>query len=204
MGLTDILHTPVTLLLLAVTVGVSIAGFNNPRFLDGAILDVQAIVKRHEYHRMLTSGFVHADPMHLFVNMLTLFFLGPSLEQMAGSGGMLLIYFASLLAGSGWSLMEHVRDRSYRALGASGAISGVTVVFALFAPFAMLIVFILPVPAIVFAGLYIGWSIYAARNVRDGIGHDAHLGGALMGVVLVCLIWPVAIDSLISQVLRLV
>ncbi|MBI1361830.1 MAG: rhomboid family intramembrane serine protease [Alphaproteobacteria bacterium] len=202
MGLTDILHTPVTLLLLVVTVGVSIAGFNNPRFLHGALLDVQAIVKRHEYHRLLTSGFVHADPMHLFVNMLTLFFLGPSLELMAGSGGMLLVYFLSLLAGSGWTLLEHHRNRSYRALGASGAISGVTVVFALFAPFAMLIVFILPVPAILFAAFYIGWSIYASRNVRDGIGHDAHLGGALMGLVLVCLIWPSAIDSLIAQILR--
>ncbi len=202
MGLTDILHTPVTLLLLVVTVGVSIAGFNNPRFLHGAILDVQAIVKRHEYHRIFTSGFVHADPMHLFVNMLTLYFFGPSLELMAGSGGMLLVYTASLLAGSGWTLLEHFRNRSYRALGASGAVSGVVVTFSLFAPFAMLL--FPPIPVILYSGLYIGWSIFAARNVRDGIGHDAHLGGALMGLVLVCLIWPSAIDSLIAQVLRLV
>lgn len=200
MGLIGILHTPVTLTVLIATIAVSIAGFGNPRLTDALILDVQAILRRREYHRLLTSGFVHGDPMHLFMNMLTLFFLGPALEEMVGPVGFALVYFASLLAGSAWAVMEHFRNLSYRALGASGAVSGVTVVFALFAPLASIIVFILPMPAIVFAALYIGWSIYAAGRVNDGIGHEAHLGGALMGVVLTCLLWPAAIDDLISQV----
>jgi membrane associated rhomboid family serine protease len=196
-----ILHTPITLLVLLVTVAVSIAGFNNPRLVDALMMDVQAIRRRHEYHRLVTSGFVHADPLHLLMNMFTLFFLGPALEQMAGSGGFGIVYFASLIAGSAFALMEHFRKASYRALGASGAVSGVTVVFALFAPFAQIIVFVLPMPAILFAALYIAWSIYASGGrVNDGIGHEAHLGGALMGLVLVCLIWPAAIDNLIDQV----
>jgi membrane associated rhomboid family serine protease len=199
-NLTDILHTPVTLLVLIVTIAVSIAGFRNPRLTDAFILDMQAILRRREYYRLLTSGFVHGDPMHLFMNMLTLFFLGPGLERMAGSSGFAIVYFASLIAGSAFAIMEHFRSASYRALGASGAISGVTVVFALFAPFAQIIVFILPMPAIIFAGLYIGWSIYASGRINDGIGHEAHLGGALMGIVLTCLLWPLAIEDLISQV----
>jgi membrane associated rhomboid family serine protease len=198
MGL--ILHSPITLLVLLVTIAVSIAGFNNPRLTDALMLDVQAIRQRHEYHRLLTSGFVHGDPLHLFMNMFTLFFLGPGLEQMAGPGGFGIVYFASLLAGSAFAVMEHLRSTSYRALGASGAVSGVTVVFALFAPFAKIIVFVLPMPAIVFAVLYIAWSAYASGRVNDGVGHEAHLGGALMGLVLTCLIWPVAIDDLVSQV----
>jgi membrane associated rhomboid family serine protease len=200
MGLTGILHTPVTLTILLVTIAVSIAGLRNPRLTDALILDVHGIVRRREYYRLLTSGFVHGDPMHLFMNMLTLFFLGPALEIMAGSAGFAIAYFASLLAGSAWAVMEHFRSASYRALGASGAVSGVTVMFALFAPFAQIIVFILPMPAIVFAALYIGWSIYASGRVNDGIGHEAHLGGALMGVVLTCLFWPEAIENLIGQV----
>jgi membrane associated rhomboid family serine protease len=199
MSLTDILHTPVALLVLVATIAISIMGFGNPRFTDALILDVHAIVKRREYHRLLTSGFVHGDPLHLFMNMLTLFFLGPGLERMAGSTGFAIIYFASLLAGSAWAVMEHLRSASYRALGASGAVSGVTVVFALFAPFAQIIVFILPMPAIVFAVLYIAWSAYASGRVNDGIGHEAHLGGALMGLVLTCLIWPTAIENLIGE-----
>jgi membrane associated rhomboid family serine protease len=197
--MTDILHTPVTLLVLLATIAVSIAGFRNPRLTDALILDVQAIRKRREYHRLLTSGFVHGDPMHLFMNMLTLFFLGPGLEQMAGPVGFAIIYFASLLAGSAWAVMEHLRSSSYRALGASGAISGITVVFALFAPFAQIIVLILPMPAIVFAVLYIAWSAYASGRVNDGVGHEAHLGGALMGLVLTCALWPSAIEDLIGQ-----
>lgn len=200
MSLTDILHTPVTLVVLLVTIAVSIAGFRNLRLTDALILDMQAILRRREYYRLMTSGFVHGDPAHLFMNMLTLFFLGPALEQMAGSFGFAVVYFVSLLAGSAWAVMEHFRSASYRALGASGAISGVTVVFALFAPFASIIVFILPMPAIIFAALYIGWSAYAAGRVRDGVGHEAHLGGALMGVVLTCLLWPDAIENLIAQV----
>ena len=198
--MTAILHTPATLLVLIVTIAISIAGFRNPRLNDALILDVQAILRRHEYYRLLTSGFVHGNPTHLFMNMLTLFFLGPPLELMAGTFGFAIVYFASLLAGSAWAVMEHFRSASYRALGASGAISGVTVVFALFAPFASIIVFILPMPAIIFAALYIGWSAYAAGRIQDGVGHEAHLGGALMGLVLTCLLWPDAIENLISQV----
>jgi membrane associated rhomboid family serine protease len=195
-----ILQTPVTLLVVLVTIAVSIAGFNNPRVTDALLLDVQVIRRRHEYHRLITSGFVHADPLHLFMNMFTLVFIGPVLERMAGPGGFGIVYFASLIAGSAFALMEHLRSSSYRALGASGAVSGVTVVFALFAPFAQIIVFVLPMPAILFAVLYIVWSAYASGRVNDGVGHEAHLGGALMGLVLTCLIWPAAIDSLIDQV----
>jgi membrane associated rhomboid family serine protease len=200
MSLTDILHTPMTLLVLLATIAISIAGFRNPRLTDALIVDMQAIMRRREYYRLATSGFVHGDPMHLFMNMLTLFFLGPGVERMTGWGGFLIIYFASLIAGSAWAVMEHFRSASYRALGASGAVSGVTVVFALFAPFASIIVFILPMPAIVFAVLYIAWSAYASGRVNDGVGHEAHLGGALMGLVLTCLIWPAAIENLVSDV----
>jgi membrane associated rhomboid family serine protease len=200
MSIAAILSAQITLALMVITIGVSVVAFNRPRLMDALILDMQAIVRRREYHRLLTSGFVHGDPMHLFMNMLTLFFLGPGLEQMVGPAGFALVYFASLLAGSGWTMLEHFRDMSYRALGASGAISGVTIVFALFAPFAMIIVFILPMPAILFAVFYIGWSAWSSGRSTDGIGHAAHLGGALMGVVLTCLLWPEALHSLIAQV----
>jgi membrane associated rhomboid family serine protease len=143
---------------------------------------------------MVTSGFIHGDPFHLFMNMLALFFLGPFLEAVAGTPGFIIIYFASLLAGSLWTFMEHYRDPNYRALGASGAVSGVTTATAVFAPFAQILVFFaLPMPLVVFAICYIAWSAWASRSgIRDGIGHAAHLGGALMGVAIVCLFWPAA------------
>jgi membrane associated rhomboid family serine protease len=198
-----IMAAHVTLLLLAANVGVSLAGFANPRLIEALMFDMQAMRRRGEWWRMVTSGFVHADPFHLFMNGITLLFIGPYVEYLTGAGGMLLIYFASLLAGSAWSLMDHWREGDYRALGASGATSGVTTAFAMFMPFTILLIFFVPMPAILFAVVYIGWSAWASGRVRDGIGHGAHLGGALMGVALVCIFWPAAARSMWAQLMNL-
>ncbi|MDZ4762316.1 MAG: rhomboid family intramembrane serine protease [Alphaproteobacteria bacterium] len=204
MNLDSFLAAYVTQILLAVNILLSLAGFNNPRVIEATILDVHRIRTGREYWRLVSSGFVHGDGMHLFMNMLSLFFIGPFVELAVGPGYFLLIYFAALVVGSLWSVLENFRKPAYRALGASGAVSGVTTVFALFAPFAMIIVFVVPMPAILFAVLYIGWSAFASGRVQDGIGHAAHLGGALTGVVLVCLIWPAAIENLWSQLTDLI
>jgi membrane associated rhomboid family serine protease len=155
----------------------------------------------NEWWRMITSGFVHGDPFHLMMNMLALFFLGPSLEYIVKTGPFLAIYMLSLLAGSLWTWMEHFRDTNYRALGASGAVSGITTAIAMFAPFATIYAFFaLPMPLIVFAACYIIWSAWASQSrVQDGIGHGAHLGGALAGVALVCVFWPGAVRGLWDQ-----
>ena len=100
--------------------------------------------------------------------------------------------------------MEHFRDTNYRALGASGAVSGVTTATAVFAPFVQILVFFaLPMPLIVFALCYIVWSAWASRsNIRDGIGHGAHLGGALAGIAIVCIFWPEAPRGAFDQFMQ--
>jgi membrane associated rhomboid family serine protease len=189
-----LLSSPATLALLIANVVISIAAFGNARLLDRLMLDVNRIRRFNEWYRMITSGFIHGDPFHLFMNMLALYFLGPYLELVVGTVGFVIIYFASLIAGSAWAYMEHYRDPNYRALGASGAVSGVTTAAAVFFPFAnILIFFLLPMPLAVFAICYIVFSAWASRSrVNDGIGHAAHLGGALMGIAIVCLFWPEA------------
>jgi membrane associated rhomboid family serine protease len=100
-------------------------------------------------------------------------------------------------------LMEHWRDLNYRALGASGAVSGVTMAAALIVPTAIFIFFFVPMPAIIFAVLFIGYSAWASRsNIRDGIGHAAHLGGALTGVALMCIFWPAYVQQGWQKVLN--
>lgn len=200
MNLDVILNAPVTLGLLIANLVVSIVGFRNPRLIDTALFDMRRIRRDGQYQRMLTSGFIHADPFHLAMNMLSLLFIGPYLELGMGAGPYLGFYFACLLGGSAWTLLENFRNLDYKALGASGAVSGVTTGFALFAPFAMILIFVVPMPAILFAVLYIAWSAFAQGRVNDGIGHAAHLGGALTGLVLVCLFWPEAIRRLFLQI----
>ncbi|MDP3737089.1 MAG: rhomboid family intramembrane serine protease [Hyphomonadaceae bacterium] len=187
--------------LLATNIILSIVAFGNMRLLDAMMFDIGRIKRNHEYHRTITSGFIHGDPAHLFMNMLSLFFIGPAIEGALGTWVFLAFYMACLLGGSAWTLMEHWRDSNYRALGASGAVSGVTAAFGLFAPFQMIIVFVIPMPAILFAVLFIAYSAFASGRIRDGIGHAAHLGGALTGVALVCIFWPGAVRSLWDQVL---
>lgn len=199
-----LLHSPATLALLVANVVISIAGFNNDKIIDRLLFDVGRMRRDKQWYRMVTSGFIHADPFHLFMNMLALYFMGPYLEYFTTTGGFLLIYFGALLGGSLWTWMEHFRDTNYRALGASGAVSGVTTATAVFAPFVQIMVFFaLPMPLIVFALCYIVWSAWASRsNLRDGIGHGAHLGGALAGIAIVCLFWPDAPRGALDQFMQ--
>lgn len=198
-SLDQLLSAPASLLLLMANIGLSIAAFQNAALMDRLMFDVGRMRRNGEWYRMFTSGFVHGDPSHLLINMVTLFAFGPSLEAALGTAPFLGIYIGSLLAGSGWSWMEHFRDSNYRAVGASGAISGLVSAFAIFAPLAMFL--FPPVPAIIYAVGFILWSAWAASaNVRDGIGHSAHLGGALAGIAIVCIGWPHAPQQMIDQI----
>ena len=196
-----LLASPATLALLIANIGLSFAAFNNARLVDRLLFDMSRIRRSKEWYRMISSGFIHGDPFHLFMNMLALYFMGPYLELTTGTVGFIVIYFASLMGGSLWTYMEHYRDMGYRALGASGAVSGITTAAAVFYPFAEIrLFFALPMPLGVFAIAYIAFSAWASRsNIRDGIGHSAHLGGALMGVAIVCIFWPMAPQRALEQ-----
>jgi len=149
------------------------------------------IVNHHKYYQVVTSAFLHADLMHIAFNMFTLFSFGPVLEgmfvmnfgQVAGSLYFFLIYFISLLSGSLLTLVFNYKNPGYVAVGASGAISGIIFSYVLFFPFSKLLVFFIPMPAFLFAFVYVGISIYGVKNKFGNIGHEAHLGGALGGVI---------------------
>lgn len=183
---------PATLAILAITTLISLVAFSSPKLLDAMMFDVGRI-RRGEWARAVSSGLIHGDPGHLFLNMASLFFIGVWLEQMIGTPAFVAFYVVSLLGGSAWTLLENWRNPSYRALGASGAVSGIVSGFALFAPFALFFGFI---PAVIYAIGFIAWSAFASGRVQDGIGHGAHLGGALAGVVLVCVFWPEAVRDI--------
>jgi membrane associated rhomboid family serine protease len=78
-------------------------------------------VAEGEWYRLITSGFLHASIIHIGFNMFLLFFLGRLLEPALGTPRFLVLYFASLLAGSFGALMV---DPNGLTIGASGAIFG--------------------------------------------------------------------------------
>ena len=163
---------------------ISYKGFNDLAFFRKYEFHVGSI-RSGEQIRMLSSGFLHADIMHLAFNMLTLWFFAPVVIHWMGTFSFVLIYFGSLIFGSLLTMLFHKNDYNYRAVGASGAVTGVLYSAILLQPDMMLgIFFVIPMPAYLFGILYLLYSIYGMRAKNDNIGHTAHFGGAIGGYLI--------------------
>ncbi|MBB5206643.1 rhomboid family intramembrane serine protease [Chiayiivirga flava] len=182
-----------TIVLIIVTAAVSWFAWKNPRLMERLILWPPAIARRKEYWRLVTYGFVHADPMHLLFNMITLFFFGRFIEGIFanyfGPVGFVLFYLSALVVSILPSYMRHRDDPNYRSLGASGAVAAVLFAFILVQPWALIFIPI-PVPAILYAVGYVGYSIWMDRQGRDNVNHSAHLWGGAYGLLFFILLEP--------------
>lgn len=195
------LQSPATFLLIAANVIASLIAFSNPRFMEQNLFHVGPIRYEKQWHRMLTSGFLHGSSFHLFINMYVLYMFGQVLEaRLLGTTSFVIVYVLSLIGGSAWALLENRHKPDYRALGASGAVSGLILSFCLFAPFVTLVFFVIPMPAIVFGALFIFASAILAQRENKVIGHEAHLGGALAGIIATLLAEPTALSIFSEQV----
>lgn len=203
----SIAETPVSILILVLNIGASLYAFSAPGLIEKWAFRPRRILEHGEYSRFFTAGFVHVNGAHLAFNMITFFFFGPQIERVLGPAAFLVLYFGSDLAAQGLSFMLNRDDPHYSAVGASGAVSGVVFAFCLFAPFQMLYLFFaLPIPAIVFAVGYVVGSIYALRGAKErrragqrgGIAHEAHLGGAVGGVMLTIVLEPRSLEAFLG------
>ncbi len=141
---------------------------------------------------MITSGFVHADLPHLIFNMVTFYYFGVKLEWYIGTPMFVLLYAAGLLFSQLGTYLKHRNNPEYATLGASGAISAVLFAAIVYFPTMSLYFMLLPVPipAPLFAVGYLAYSFWSARQNRGRINHDAHLGGALLGLAFVAVFDP--------------
>lgn len=181
----------VTLLIIAANVIVSFKGFNDFSFFERYKFN-SAAVKRGDKIRIFSSGFLHVDTAHLFLNMLTLYFFADVVIASLGSLQFLLIYLASLFLGNLLSYFFHKDEYNYNAVGASGAVSGIIYAAILLYPDMDLYLFLIPIPipAYVFGIGYMLYSIYGMKNRVGNIGHDAHFGGAVGGYLLTLILAP--------------
>lgn len=196
----------ITLLIIAVTCIVSFIALNNPRLMDDLILWPPAIEKKKEYHRLVTYGFIHADFFHLLFNMVTLFFFGRAMEPIyaayMGQFGFVLFYLGALVVSILPTFLANRHNANYRSLGASGAVSAVLFAFILVAPWARMVVFVIPMPAIIYAVLYVAYSIWMDRQGNDNVNHSAHLWGAAYGVAFTLIMKPDLISHFLSELAR--
>ena len=199
------MESPVTILIIVATCVVSWMAFNNQRLADRLILWPPAIDRSKQYDRLITHGFIHADFGHLLFNMITLFFFGRAVEQVfvqkIGMIGYLVFYLAAIVVAILPTYAQHRHDSHYRSLGASGAVSAVLFSFILMAPWSGIYLFFIPIPipAIVYAVLYVSYSIWMDRRGGDNINHSAHLWGAGFGVMFTLIMDPSVLSHFLSQ-----
>ena len=181
---------PVAALLLAAIVAASLLGlFAWPALIERNLFRPHWLVPQREYRTLVTSAFIHADLAHLLFNAFTFWAFAFQLERDIGSTRFLMLYAFGLLASDTGTYLKHRHEPEYRTLGASGAI--LAVLFASIVYFPTGSIFILPIPfpipAPLFAVAYLAYSYYASGRAGSRVNHDAHLSGALAGIVFVAL-----------------
>jgi membrane associated rhomboid family serine protease len=182
---------PFNLAVIIVTAVCSYLGFTRPGFADRWLFDVQSILRGRQYYRIISSTFLHGNWMHLIFNMYSLYSFGGAVEQVFGAVQFLIIYFAAIVGGNLLSLVLH-RHHEYRALGASGGVCGIIFACIFLLPGSSVYMFFIPfpIPAYIFAVLFLAVSYFGLRGQVGNIGHDAHLGGAIIGLVVTTVMYP--------------
>lgn len=201
---------PITIGLIIANVLFSLVGFSNADMVDKTIMWPYRVAREKQYIRFITSGFLHADWMHLIFNMFTLFFFGRNLELyfnyygLGGNISYLALYFLGLIVSDIPSYIKHKDDYNYRSLGASGAVSAVIFATIIFSPWSSIYIYgALKISAAVYAVLYILYCVYMGKRNGDNVNHDAHLWGSLFGLaftlILIGVLNPALFTGIIEQ-----
>ena len=194
---------PASFALLLIIGIVSVIAFSAPRVIERNLLRPYQVLRRRDFVPVITCGFIHASWSHLIFNALTLYFFGPNLERTIGTPYFIALYFIGLVLSSAGTVWKHRDDPNYASLGASGAILAVLFAYIVYYPTQMLyLYFAIPIPAVLFAFGYLAYTIWASKNPHGGINHDAHLDGALTGLLFVALTdfsaWRRAFDQILG------
>jgi membrane associated rhomboid family serine protease len=195
-----------TVTIILITVVISLLAFSNQN-LKNRLLFWPPAIQKGQYDRFIGHGFIHADGTHLLFNMITLFFFGSVIEmfyrQYLYELGFVLFYLGGLIAAIIPSYLKHKNDYQWASLGASGAISAVLFAYILFEPWKLIFVFFIPVPAIIFAFLYVGYSIWSGKKGNSNVNHSAHLWGAAYGVIMTIALEPRLLPRFINKLIHL-
>jgi membrane associated rhomboid family serine protease len=208
-------YIKMTYIFIIVTTVISIISFSNRDLFGKLLMNPYLVLKHKQYYRVISHAFVHADWLHLIVNMFVLFSFGVSVERyfeyLASKGYILfpqvwfsLLYFLAIIISSLPTLYKKRNDSYYNCVGASGAVSAVLFCHIFFAPFAKLYLYaFLPLPGILFGVAYLIYSQYMSNKNMDNINHDAHFTGAVFGFLFPLLIsYRLMYDVFLYQILK--
>lgn len=172
-------------------------GLNDRDYQNKHIFHPDSILHHKQWHRMLTSGFIHGSWMHFAFNAFALFSFGTWMAAVLGPVNFSLMFLGSIFAGSTLSLFIHRNNPHYLALGASGGVFGLVFASIVYSPNSSLQFIFIPVdiPSWLMGIGLVGVSIYGIKNSFGNIGHDAHLGGAIFGVIMTGILEPWTLEA---------
>ena len=181
----------VTFVVILLTSYVTYLGFKRPPLVDKFLFSTGHIRAYKEYYRMASSALVHTGWTHLLFNMFSFYFFARYIEMVFGSATLAVIYLSSIIGGSVLSLYLH-KHHEYRSIGASGGVCGVIFASIFLLPGGSVIIFPIPVPipTSIYAIIFIIITFFGMRRQTGNIGHDAHLGGALVGLAVTAFLYP--------------
>ena len=167
-----------------------------PRLLSECAFRPAEFWPKRQFDTLYLSGFVHMHVPHLLLNMVTFCFFAFPLERRMGTAAFVSLYFLALMMSLVLTWLRHHRHPGYACLGASGGVVAAVFAFIVYFPTATMIILPIPVPipAPLFGVAYLGYCLYASKRLSDGVNHDAHLSGALWGILFVALTDHAAIE----------
>lgn len=201
-----ILKSP-SLIIIAITAIISIIGFSNKKFFYQLALQPYNVFHYKKIYQMLTCGFLHANWMHLIINMFVFYsFSEITIYNFYANWGIIgiflfiFLYLSAIVVSSIYSTIKHRNNPRYIAIGASGATSAITYTFILFYPWEKLYFFFaIPIPAIIFGAIYLVYCFIMDKVGKDNIGHNAHFWGAVYGFIFPILLKPSLFLNFISK-----
>lgn len=197
-----LMAAPVASAIFVITILTSLMAFSNENILANFILHPYTVYRKKNIYTVFTSGLIHNDWMHLIFNMFSYFCFAFALEAQIGHWQFGLLYIVSLVLSDLPTIFKHKNDYGYRCLGASGAVSAVIFGAILYEPLSKIYIMPIPIgiPAVIFGVLYLVYCNYASKYARDNVNHDAHLFGALSGLLITIILNPYVVSYFIQQV----
>lgn len=198
----------ITYIFIGITVLISWYGFNQTNVIRQFIMNPYLIHTRGQYYRFITSGFIHRDFIHLLWNMISLYFFGSVVEQVfkiifgdiKGSVYFIVLYLLGIIVSDVPTYFKHKNNPGYNALGASGGVASVIFVSIVLLPLNAICIYFLCLPGFILGTLYLIYSYYHGRKSTDNINHDAHLYGALFGLIYCIVLHPAALKNFFLQI----